>query len=317
MGSAPTTHIPLGRLELRCPPLPHTLVEALDLVDNPERIDVRAVTAMLERDPLVVARLLQTVNSAYYGLHRTVSSPERAVVMLGPVAVVGIVVGMSMLRLRSVLDGPAGTCFTRLIHHSVATAYLASFLMDETPGSDASTSRLTRRGPGFTAGLLHDFGKIILVYNFPTEAVALYEEQALSAHVALDDLREIESLLFGSDHTEAGEFAALKLHFPEPLTRVIRHHHAPERAGGGPAVEELVRAVAVANLAAHAMGFGFGPPSSWDDMVNAPAWHHYLSHTPALSSETLAALLESQRADLDRYVQSFSDPQPARRSGVY
>lgn len=313
MGSSPTTRIPLGRLELRCPPLPHTLVEALDLVDHPEQIEVRTVTAMLERDPLVVARLLQTVNSAYYGLHRTVSSPERAVVMLGPVAVVGIIVGMSMLRLRSVLDGPAGSCFSQLIRHSVATAYLTSFLLDEAAEPDAPKVHPARRGAGFTAGLLHDFGKIILVYNFPAEAVALYEEQALNAHVSTDDFREMESLLFGSDHTEAGEFAALKLHFPEPLTRVIRHHHAPERAGGGAAAEALVGAVAVANLAAHAMGHGFGSPTSWEDALADPAWSLYATRTPAFTIDTLAEALEARQDDLDRYVQAFADPQPSRR----
>jgi len=305
MGSPSPTHIPLGRLELRCPPLPHTLVEALDLVDHPERIDVRTVTAMLERDPLVVARLLQTVNSAYYGLHRTVSSPERAVVMLGPVAVVGIVVGMSMLRLRSIFDGPAGSCFSQLIRHSVATAYLTSYLMDETASPDAEPASTVRRGPGFTAGLLHDFGKIILVYNFPTAAVSLYEERALFHHVRTDDVREMESLLFGSDHTEAGEFAALKLHFPDPLRRVIRHHHAPERAGDA---EALVSAVAVANLAAHAMGHGFGAKVSWDEALADPAWERYATHVPPHTAETLAAALEARQDDLDQYVRSFTDP---------
>ncbi|HLA63969.1 MAG TPA: HDOD domain-containing protein, partial [Rhodothermales bacterium] len=53
----------LARLELRCPPLPHTLIEAMDLLADLEQADTRAVTAMIERDPLVTARLLQKVNS--------------------------------------------------------------------------------------------------------------------------------------------------------------------------------------------------------------------------------------------------------------
>ena len=304
------SNTPLGRLELRCPPLPHTLIEALNLVDHPERIEVRTVTAMLERDPLVVARLLQTVNSAYYGLHRTVSSTERAVVMLGPVAVVGIVVGMSMLRLRSILDGPAGACFTRLILHSVATAYLTEFLTDELP-EEAPGLRLRRRGPGFSAGLLHDFGKIILVYNFPEEAVALYDKRALNSHVEAEDLRDMESLLFGSDHTEAGEFAALKLHFPEALTRVIRHHHEPERAKGDAETLHLVHATAVANLAAQALGHGFTGTATWDDLHAATAWERFLERTPHTSESLTDALLGKQE-ELDSYVESFAEAQSGK-----
>ncbi len=299
MDPAPRTASSLGSLELRCPPLPHTLVEALHLVDNPEQIETKTVTALLERDPLVVARLLQTVNSAYYGLPRTISSPERAVVMLGPVAVVGIIVGMSMLRLRSVLDGPASACFSRLILHSIATAYLTDFLT-----RDARALDQAQLGAGYTAGLLHDFGKIILVYNFPAEAVALYEERSLSVHAASE--REMESLLFGADHTEAGEFAAHKLRFPDPLARVARHHHAPERAPRDPAVAPLLRAVAVANLASSAMGYAFTEARTWEECAAEAAWSLYADagHTP----DSLVARLSAKQDDLDVYIQSFTTP---------
>ncbi len=304
MNPAPRPSSSLGSLELRCPPLPHTLVEALNLVDNPEQINTKTVTTLLERDPLVIARLLQTVNSAYYGLPRTISSPERAVVMLGPVAVVGIIVGMSMLRLRSVLDGPAGECFSRLIIHSIATAYLTDYLTKEPNPCAASSIGRTRTGAGYTAGLLHDFGKIILVYNFPNEAVALYEERSLT--VQADNEREMESLLFGSDHTEAGEFAARKLRFPDPLAHVARHHHTPEQAA--PETAPLVRAVAVANLAAGAMGYGFTEARTWDACTAHPAWTLYAEHAPPCTPDTLTERLASKQDDLEHYIQSFTTP---------
>ncbi len=305
MNLASSTARSLGGLELRCPPLPHTLVEALDLMDHPDRIDTRTVTAVLERDPLVVARLLQTVNSAYYGLQRSVSSPERAVVMLGPVAVVGVIVGMSMLRLRSVLDGPAGDCFSRLIRHSVATAFLTAGLADGKPEGGAQPSK--RANAGFTAGLLHDFGKIILVYNFPAEAVALYDDGSLAARAETE--RETESLLFGADHTEAGEFAALRLRFPAMLADVIRHHHDPARATRDAETGRLVRTVAVANLAAQAMGYAFSQQRSWEDCLAEPAWALFAEHAPAFTPETLAERLHERQTDLDRYVAAFSDPE--------
>ena len=92
--SPKTTKATLGGLELRCPPLPQTLLDATKLIDEPEQLEVGPVTEMVQRDPSVVAKLLHIVNSAYYGLRRTINSVERTVVMLGPVAVTGIVVGM-------------------------------------------------------------------------------------------------------------------------------------------------------------------------------------------------------------------------------
>ncbi|MFW5972452.1 MAG: HDOD domain-containing protein, partial [Bacteroidota bacterium] len=103
--------------------MPQTLTEALEFMRHPEHLEIAPVTAMVQRDPVVVARLLNIVNSAYYGLRHQITSADRAVVMLGPVAVAGIVVGMQMLKLRELIDGPAGACFNRLIRHSVATAF--------------------------------------------------------------------------------------------------------------------------------------------------------------------------------------------------
>lgn len=301
----------LGRLELRCPPLPHSLLEAVHLMDHPDEITVRSVTAFVERDPLVVARLFQRVNSAYYGLQRAVSSVERAVVLLGPVAVVGMVVGMNMLRLRSVLSGPAGPTFARLIEHSIATAYLTRHLAESMPAAAFPDGTL-RTGGALTAGLLHDFGKIILVYTFPEEAVALYDGGGLDAHVCTRDLREAERLLFGCDHTEAGEFAALRLRFPESILHVIRHHHAPEEAAGDAPVDRLARTVAAANLAAKAFGYAVNEPLDWDACAASTAWRLLVERDLPLvgSTEELAQMLEWIRPDVHAYVSAFAAPPP-------
>ena len=72
--SSKATKATLGRLELRCPPPPQTLLEATKLIDEPEQLEVGPVTEMVQRDPIVVAKLLHIVNSAYYGLRRTINS---------------------------------------------------------------------------------------------------------------------------------------------------------------------------------------------------------------------------------------------------
>ncbi len=307
----------LQRLELRCPPLPQTLLEAMDLIERPEKLEVGPVTRMVERDPIVIARLLHIVNSAYYGLRHSVSSAERAVVMLGPVAVAGIVVGMNMLKLRNTLHGPAAEAFRRLTRHSVATAFITRHIMEGAPRDrNQSSQRAARMGVSFTAGMLHDFGKIILVYNFPDEAVGFYDPRGLGQSVRAEDPRHLEQLLFGCDHCEAGEYVARKLNFPEVLTRIIALHHSPEEATGDPDSERLRRVVAVANASAKAMGFAFGPESGWDSVLALPELSEVVrldvpaAHTP----ERLVETIQSQQEHLEQYVEHMAStdvPKPS------
>ncbi len=257
-------------LELRVPPLPQTLTEALEFMQNPDRLEIAPVTMMVQRDPVVVARLLNIVNSAYYGLRHQITSADRAVVMLGPVAVAGIVVGMQMLNLRELIDGPAGRCFNRLIRHSLATAFISRDLVEGSPRE--RRAQRAQVGPSFTAGLLHDFGKIILVYNYPDKAVSLYDDLSLEAQVDAEDGTELERLVFGYDHIEAGEFVARKLNFPDLLVDVVRLHHMPEMADNHDETDRIVRAVAAGNLAAKAMGFAFDGAVSEEECMSSPIW---------------------------------------------
>ncbi len=305
----------LGGLKLRCPPLPQTLLEATKLIDEPEQLEVGPVTEMVQRDPIVVAKLLHIVNSAYYGLRRTINSVERTVVMLGPVAVAGIVVGMNILKLNSILEGPAGRCFNRLIRHSIATAFLLRHLMEGAPrkNKNFAKGKVARVGVGFTAGLLHDFGKIILIYNYPDEALDLYEKRALDAQLREPDVRAVEQLVFGCDHTEAGGYVACKLGFPDSLTDVIRFHHEPERANGDPETDRLVRATAAANLAAKVMGFALDQPLDWQTAACDPIWQRLLElDLPHFGEVTLLIEdLQQQQEHLKQYVSAMTvGPEP-------
>ena len=292
----------LQSLELRCPPLPQTLGGALALMERPEKIDVGAITNLVQRDPIVVARLLHTVNSSYYGLRQTVTSADRAVVILGPVAVAGIVLGMQMLKLRSVLDGPAAECFRRIIRHSTATAYLTRFLLDG--NQDERSAGL---GLPFTAGLLHDLGRIILVYNFPSKALQLYDRRIPHVKFTAADKHELERHHFGCDHTEAGEFAARKLHFPDVLVQVIRHHHSPENLTDNTASGRLVRTTAAADLAANAMGYAVAlecGEHTPETLASTPLWEQLVAtDLPQFDAprDVIDALF-GQQPRLDRYL---------------
>lgn len=300
----------LKSLELRCPPLPQTLTEAVNLMNHPERLEVGPVVEIVQRDPMVVARLLRTVNSSYYGLRHAISSAERSVIMLGPIPVTGIIVGMNMLKLKAIMNGSAGPLFTKLIRHSVATAFLTQHLVEGPPRSQRGRrGRASQTGLNFTAGLLHDFGKIILVYNFPEQAAALYEDARRKQELADEDLRHLEQLMFGSDHTEAGEYVARKHHFPETLTKVIRHHHNWERLDDAETTN-LAAATHAGNIVAKAMGYGFVDSLTWGDVIQDPVWDRLIAHRMVRfdAPPDIIDDLKDYRPHLDEYVEGVMDP---------
>lgn len=303
----------LRSLDLRCPPLSRTFTDALALLEDAGHLEAKQVITLVQRDPVVVAQLLKTANSAYYGMRRSVDNVERAVIALGPVAVAGLVVSMNMLKLQKTMGGPAGDCFARLIRHSVATAFLTQHLL-------ARSSAATVSGVGFTAGLLHDFGKIILVHNFPEKALALYDEDTVAEQTSDTDACHVEQLLFGCDHTEAGTFAACALRFPDALIRVIRRHHifetsaegtrsssnqADERGAAADPACPLLH-VAAANSVAKAMGYAFAEPRTWAACAAAPVWTRLRPEAPA--REALLHDLRAQQEHLDAYVRRVAPP---------
>lgn len=311
-------HRTLQGLELRCPPLPQTLLQALELMKMPEKMGIGSITDVVRRDPVVAARLLHTANSAHYGLRKRIGSVDRAVVMLGPVAVAGIVLGMHILRLRTTVEGPTAGCIQQLVRHSTATAYLTRYLLEHVPSigdapspqSNGTAVRLSRgMGMPFTCGLLHDFGKFILIYNYQDDALRVYGRDVIVGTAAMQDVREAERRHFGCDHTEAGAFAARKLHFPEALVDVIRHHHDPPTQAADQKTNRITRATAAANLAAKAMGYGHPSDRSMAEIGEHPLWQELADHHLNLeeSPRSLIEELLRQKPHLDRYVQDASE----------
>lgn len=270
----------LRSLDLRLPPLPQTLPQVLELLHRPGFVPAEELAEVVQGDPAAVARLLKHINSAYYGLRRSITSVERAIRMMGPTTAAGTVIGLRMLEMEDLLHGPAGPCLARLLRHSESTAFLTQYLLGRA-APEANAPDPTANAPGgkgFAEGLLHDFGKLVLLYNYPEKAAALYDEQVLDEYLAGTETRALEQLVFGCDHTEAGRYAAAKMHFPPVLTDVIRHHHAPGRAESDTAAPTLLRAVRAANRATKAMGPAFAglhpspPDLNWAACAEAPVW---------------------------------------------
>ncbi|WP_262507532.1 HDOD domain-containing protein [Salinibacter ruber] len=96
---SPPSDSALRDLDLRVPPFPRTLPSVLELLHEPGFTDPEDLTEIVQHDPAATARLLKQINSAYYGLRRSISDVGRAIRMMGTTTAAGSVVSLGMLRM--------------------------------------------------------------------------------------------------------------------------------------------------------------------------------------------------------------------------
>jgi putative nucleotidyltransferase with HDIG domain len=167
----------------------------------------------LQNDPAITTRILKLVNSSYYGLPGQVTSVTLAVNLLGRERCKHALIG-------SVLDGvfedgenPAFS-IQAFWQHSIKTALIARQLADYTDGIEEPEAM-------FTAGLLHDIGKLLLIERFPEEMLAA-EETMIRRRI--DEL-SAELSQVGLTHTAVGEALMKHWGLPDILIECARYHH--------------------------------------------------------------------------------------------
>ena len=194
------------------PSLPVIFTRVCQQLDDPD-CSLQQIAITIQNDPAITTRILKLVNSSYYGLPGQVTSVDHAVRLLGRErckhTLIGSVVG-------SVFDTDENPAFS--IHafwqHSIKTALIARQLADFTDGIEEPEAM-------FTAGLLHDIGKLMLIERFPNEMLAA-EETMIRCRV--DEL-SAEISQVGLTHTAVGEALMQHWGLPEILIDCTRWHH--------------------------------------------------------------------------------------------
>jgi HD-like signal output (HDOD) protein len=225
--------------------LPISVVRMLELLDDPTASADR-ILAVVQNDPSLTSNLLKLCNSAYYGLRRKIGSVREALVMLGNKTVVTLAVASGM---GDVLRGPLaayGIARDEMWRHALATGIGASYLTSQTYAREL-------RDRAFTAGLVHDIGKLLL-NKLLSEQVEMLPPATGGQSVA-EDLSAAEERLLGYDHSVAGAALAEAWNFPPMLVMAIRYHHSPQEATQN---TELVLSVAAADLIAKSLGLTSG-----------------------------------------------------------
>lgn len=224
------------------PALPDTALKLMKAVGDP-RSTMEDVVEAIRYDQVVTADVLRLCNSAYFGLSRRVTSLYEALLCLGNVKVLQLVMSV---HTNAVLARPQegyGLAPGVLWKHSVGVALAAS--------SIAAHLKLPDAPMAFTAGLLHDIGKVVLnsyVSREFREIVRIVSERRIS-------FLEAEKQMLGFTHSEVGAQIAEKWSLPEPIVRCIRFHHDPQSVVPP---DRLVDAVHVGDCVCLMLGIGIG-----------------------------------------------------------
>jgi putative nucleotidyltransferase with HDIG domain len=197
------------------PSLPTLYLEVVEEAQAPNG-SLEKIGKIIERDMAMTAKVLQLVNSAFFGLRRQVSSPVQAVCLLGIDTIKALILSAQVFG-HFHLHNTSSFSLDDLWHHSMAIAACAKRI--------AQSENCPRQlmDDMFMAGLLHDVGKLVLAANLPQQ----YEEALQRRQTeGLTDW-QAEQAVLGTSHAEVGAYLLGLWGLPEPIVEALAFHHTP------------------------------------------------------------------------------------------
>jgi len=213
-------------------PIPQIALKVMRII-NEGLYEIQSLTEEIRKDQVISARTLQLCNSVMFASRRKIESLDHALVMLGQHLLLKFVISASLNNFFNQTGMGYSLCKGGIYHHAVGTAVIAEKLAGLTGKVEPSLA--------YTAGLLHDIGKVVLD-QFINSGFPLFYRQLNEKG---KNFLEVEKQVLGTDHSEVGANLALNWSFPESLVETIRHHHNPEDAQQH---NELVHIVYLADL---------------------------------------------------------------------
>ncbi len=222
------------------PTLPTVVAKMMQIIDHP-KTSARDLSALIKSDNVIAARLLKLANSAYYGLRRQVGSLDMAIVLLGFENIRNLTLSLS------VIEGFAKNWrghfeYSEFWEHAYACGIAAQMFISEAQPEKASEA--------FSAGLIHDVGKLILSQFAPQHFEAVVEFIDENGC----DFDTAEMAVLGVSHASLGGWLAERWNFPISLAEAVAGHHRPQNSREQ---NLLPWAVHAADYLVHQAGIGF------------------------------------------------------------
>ncbi|MBI5591378.1 MAG: HDOD domain-containing protein [Deltaproteobacteria bacterium] len=195
------------------PTLPVIVLKVNQMLQNLETT-ADQLSRVIETDQAMAVKILKLVNSSFYGFQSKISSINSAVIILGFNTIQHAVVSLSVMKSFSLKKNLKRLNIQDFWHHSLAVAVISKYLADHADKTLSSDC--------FTAGLLHDIGKLILAEYFPEEFEKIWL-RTVESGISFVDAEKMENDV---NHAEIGAYLAEKWLLPQPLVDAIRHHHS-------------------------------------------------------------------------------------------
>ncbi len=197
---------------------------------------------VIENDPPLTAKILKAANSTFYGQSATVNSLRRAVVTLGFETIKELVTAVAMSEFFMTPDQKSGLNRRGLWIHSVAVAKTAQLI--------SNRMGIGRPDVAYTAGLLHDIGKIVLSTLFPE----YYSRVASMAAAKKCRIILAEQRLLNTDHCMVGKVICEIWNLPDDISNAVFYHNDPLTHSGNDA--QIIRVTHLSDILARTAKIG-------------------------------------------------------------
>lgn len=195
-------------------PIPQVALKVLRLIDEEDQ-GINRIADEIRKDQVITARTLSLANSALFTKKREIESLDHALVFLGQEQLVKLIISAAVQSFFEQSSQGYSLCKGGLYHHAVGCAQVAEALAKKTEKVSPQKA--------YTAGLLHDIGKVVLD-QYVAPAYPLFYRRAMEGN---ENFIDAEKRLLGTDHTQVGRMLAEQWSFPESLIHAVRYHHHP------------------------------------------------------------------------------------------
>ena len=217
------------------PPMPQIVFKARQVIADPDS-EMAELSDLLESDQAIATKVLKLANSAYYGLSGKVSSIRHASSLLGFNALGQLI---SMVGSASVLGKTLGG-----YDLDSAGAWRHSLLSASASRILALKKAPQMEGDAFSAGLIHDVGKLVL----DSHVLARKDEFDRLTAGGRNSMLAAEQRLLGLDHADIGYEVCQHWNIPEAISQAIKYHHAPSDSNQDMLAYLVFMANSIANI---------------------------------------------------------------------
>ncbi len=262
------------------PSMPDTYLKIKECLTNISNVSIDQIADLIEQDTSISAELLRWANSALFGQRHQVDTVKRAVLVLGLDIVEGLVLSESVFG--SIAPRAAkGFDLKTFQTHSMACGITAKVLISELPYMDPKDE-----DRAFTAGLLHDIGKLIEARYLAEQ----FKKIIITARENKISMLKAEYEILATSHEEIGGYLADWWSLPAFIVNAIRWHHEPALCN---ADREIIAAVHVADVLVQQFEIGASGNYTLPE-ADPEIWARF-----QLTEETVSSMKESLLQLLD------------------